>query len=72
MNYLYYQSWTKESLSFSETVDRKCSMKMLRKNLCQSSLATLLKKRPQQKFTCNFIKKETPTQAYLCEFNEIL
>ena len=24
------------------------------------------------KFTCNLIKKETPTQVYLCEFSEIL
>ena len=24
------------------------------------------------KFTCNFIQKETPTNVYFCEFNEIL
>ena len=45
MNYLYYQFWTKESLSFSEAVARKCSIKKLRIKFCQSSLATLLKKR---------------------------
>ena len=45
LNYLYYQFWTKESLSFSEAVARKCSIKKLRIKFCQSSLATLLKKR---------------------------
>ena len=45
MNYLYYQFWTQESFSFSEAVARKCSIKKLRIRFCQSSLATLLKKR---------------------------
>ena len=35
----------KESLSFSEAVIRKCSLKNLLMKFCQSSLATLLKKR---------------------------
>ena len=45
MNYLYYQFWTKGSLSFSEEVACKCSIKKLRIKLYQSSLAALLKKR---------------------------
>ena len=45
MNYLYYQFWTKESLSFSEMVACKCSIKKLRIKFYQSSLAALLKKR---------------------------
>ena len=59
MNYLYYQFWTKESLSFSEAVAHKCSIKELRIKFCQNSLATLFKKR-------------TPTQVYFREFSEIL
>ena len=53
MNYLYYQFWTKESLSFSEAVARKCSMKKLRVKFCQNSLATLLKKRLRHR--CIFV-----------------
>ena len=53
MNYLYYQFWTKESLSFSEAVARKCSIKKFRKKFCQNSLATLLKKRLRH--TCIFV-----------------
>ena len=60
LNYLYYQFWTKESLSFSEAVARKCSIKKLHIKSCQSSLATLL------------IKKETATHVYFCELSEIL
>ena len=45
MNYLYYQFWTKESLSFSEAVAHKCSIKKLRIRFYQNSRATLLKKR---------------------------
>ena len=59
MNYLHYQIRTKESLSFSEAVARKCSIKELRIKFCQNSLATLFKKR-------------TPTQVYFREFSEIL
>ena len=59
MNYLYYQFWTKESLSFSEAVAHKCSIKELRIKFCQNSLAT-------------FFKKRTPTQVYFREFSEIL
>ena len=47
MNYLYYQFWTKGSLSFSEAVARKCSIKNLHTKFCQSSVANLLKKRPR-------------------------
>ena len=48
-----------ESLLFSEAAVRKCSIKKL--------LIKFL-----SKFTCNLIKKETPTHVYFCEFSKIL
>ena len=50
-----------QSLSFckAKAVVRKCSIKKVaHKNL--------------SKFTCNLIKKGTPTQLYFCEFSKIL
>ena len=49
----------KESLLFSEAVTDKCSIK----KVAHYSLS---------KFTCNLIKKETPTQVHFHEFSEIL
>ena len=70
INYLYHKFWTKESLSFSEAVVSKCSMKKLLIKFSQSSLATLLKKRLRHRYISVNLAKflKSPTLQKTCKW----